>query len=950
MRPRSWTNIRSPLAALVFLAVLAWTGVAGAQLPIPASSQFDMTGFIQEATLDASCAADAHCGGTIKVNGHVVTVPKETIVIFPANALSWQELFVQAPLPWGTLGTAINTSPLGGPTSGMARADCAVVGTTGCTAGPLTTWEAQVIGNRVVGATPNEYIAGLIYVSQQGLNSGAGFINFIDYTLGEMRVGGPIGSSTLGARVRINDPAGRYGRATTSPDIRFTVDPDNPTISAGSGYPMCLPRTAPSGVGVGTDTLCPEQNRPILAAGPPVQYSPSFTMNNLTNPAFHVPLNAGQPAFPRSDIQAPFEVGDYITFAGTLVKDFVCSTTTVPCPDADGPTVGPMPALGAASTYIAAHTIENNVSILTFQGSNPVYVRTDVTILGTGGLIVLGVGEAAVRTRFEGMMSDLTRAVHLFGMDLTSAGTESDRDFGTIGVDPGPPLGAVTGRWRFRPPCAPFGTVPTKPDKQCVMNQAGTFLPPTREVRAVVYDPAVVLAGTGNGFANPALATSVTFVSNPTTVPPTTTTITNVANGLIWGQYHAPILEYVFPENVPGAPIVENNFNAMPFLACGGYSSSTGTLAGILNPWPSNIAPSTSVCVGLTLPPSNVTLTAAPSTVVAVGGTVVTLTASASGTAPITFNIVQTPAAGEPLVTLTPTGPNTATFVALNLASDTTLNFTVTATNSVGSATASTTVTEVVDTPFIDSISAPPVFSGTLATINIAAVDPDGQTVPPLQFTVTQTNTPLPNTQPLVLTQPVSCAVAFPAGLPALPFPQGYTCAQATFILTLTAGQTAQTLTFDVVATDVGNVPPTPSATVSVAVTVNPLPDNIVISSVEYRTSKQRLIVNAADTTTISPLVDMFLMPYVCENGTDIRCVSNGAGQFVYNPDPAAGGLGNKFTNNGGGLYILDISGGPEPICNGSGTYATPCSQTPIRVQSSTGGISGPSAVTRIRL
>ena len=38
---------------------------------------------------------------------------------------------------------------------------------------------------------------------------------------------------------------------------------------------------------------------------------------------------------------------------------------------------------------------------------------------------------------------------------------------------------------------------------------------------------------------------------------------------------------------------MENNFNSIPFLAAGGYSSSTATVAGVLNPWPSVIAPVT---------------------------------------------------------------------------------------------------------------------------------------------------------------------------------------------------------------------------------------------------------------------------------------------------------------------------------------------------------------------
>jgi hypothetical protein len=63
---------------------------------------------------------------------------------------------------------------------------------------PLTTYEVQVVGNRVA----DQYIAGLINISQQSLSAGGGFINFIDYTTGEMRVGGVIGNPATDARVR----------------------------------------------------------------------------------------------------------------------------------------------------------------------------------------------------------------------------------------------------------------------------------------------------------------------------------------------------------------------------------------------------------------------------------------------------------------------------------------------------------------------------------------------------------------------------------------------------------------------------------------------------------------------------------------------------------------------------------------------------------------------------
>ncbi|MGZ4876408.1 MAG: hypothetical protein ACXV5R_14655, partial [Candidatus Angelobacter sp.] len=205
-------NTTFRFAAVLLFSLLAMASVAVAQLPVPASSQFDITGFLQEATVTST--GDAHSGGTLKINGHTVTVPRETIVILPANALTWQEMFANAPAPYTGVAT------------GMALADVPA---------PLTTYEFEVIGNRV----GDTYIAGLIFMSQQALNSGAGFINFINYATGEMRVGGQIvvdglGNPVLsgtnpGTRVRLNDPVGRYGRVM-SPDVRFTVDPDNPTI------------------------------------------------------------------------------------------------------------------------------------------------------------------------------------------------------------------------------------------------------------------------------------------------------------------------------------------------------------------------------------------------------------------------------------------------------------------------------------------------------------------------------------------------------------------------------------------------------------------------------------------------------------------------------------------------------------------------------------------------
>src|SRR4029079_15369081 len=107
---------------------------------------------------------------------------------------------------------------------------------------------------------------------------------------------------------------------------------------------------------------------------------------------------------------------------------------------------------------------------------------------------------------------------------------------------------------------------------------------------------------------------------NPAGLSPITS-----ANGIDYGQYHAPIGEYIFPENVPGAPIPPNNFNEIPFLAAGGYTSFTGVVAGQLNPWPGIPTPPP-VCIA---PVANA---GGPYTVGS-GGTV-TLAASSTGTSP----------------------------------------------------------------------------------------------------------------------------------------------------------------------------------------------------------------------------------------------------------------------------------------------------------------------------
>ena len=652
------------LALVTGIAVSSGNGASAAVLPaLPPSTQFDITGFLQVATLDQACVTAAganldaqghpevaHCGGTMMLNGHTIIVPNETIAILPASALTWQELFAQAPAPYGPTQT------------GMALADLPR---------PLTTYEVQAIGNRVLDpgnvdpTKRDRYIAGLVHISQQDLNAGAGYINFMYYTTGEMRVGGVLGDSTTGARVQINDPAnptsasgGRYGRALT-PDPRFMVDQDNPTIASATGYPMCFPRTDPA---VADDPLCPVANRPLDVTG---VFSMAFQMQNPAN----IPL--GGALDPR--VQAPMEIGDFINFAGTLTAD-------------------------AAGTYMSAHTITDNAAIRTFPGTNPAYVSIEVGLMGTGGLTVFGAGEAAVRTKFEGMTTDPSRRIHLYGIDVNPDGTTSDRDWGTIFPDDA--AGAVPGRWRFRPPCLTFGSVPAanKISKDCVYGPGDIFLPVTREVRAVIE---------GLQSQNPAGPSPLTS-----------------ANGIVYGQYHAPIGEFIFPENVPGAPIPENNFNTFPFLSQGGYTSFTGVVGGQLNPWPSNVVPAI-VCVA---PVGNA---GGPYTVGS-GGTV-TLAGSTTGTSPVFAWTAPPLGSGSISLLNSPTPVYTAPVTAVNQQ----VTLTLTVSNGCGTSIKTAVVNIVGATaPTIDPIPAQSVVSGNSGTVPVSGLDTNNPASVPLTFQV----------------------------------------------------------------------------------------------------------------------------------------------------------------------------------------------------------------------
>ncbi|MCU1382979.1 MAG: hypothetical protein JWL71_1676 [Acidobacteria bacterium] len=502
-----WSAALALVAA--FAGAASWRADVHAQLPLqPVGSPFEMTGFIQSATLDPG--SDPFRGGTITLNNHLVVVPRNTIFQMPATSLTWAELFTHAPAPYGPsqTGLALNDSPK-----------------------PLTTFEVSVQGNRVEPA--GTYIAGLIFLDQLSLMAHPGFINFIDYGTGDMYVGGTLNTPT-GTRVRINDPIGRFGRVM-SHDPRFTIDEDNPTIKTETGFPMCVPRTNPAAA---ADPLCPNGNRPIDTTGRPRAI---FTMPPATAPTATERANPATRAVPLGGDpwrMAPFMVGDYVTVKGPLVAD------------------------ASGSRYIDAWGIDGSVGIFTTPGTQPAYVAIDVMLMGIGPNNNVNLAqEGARRARVEGFTTDISTTISINAVDVDACtGAENDRLWAVQSVDPGPPNGAVAGRWRFRPGAPLFDL------------KAFPFLPPTRELHA--------------------------FSQNQ---PPVTT-----LNGLSAGEYTAPNFEFITPENLGiGNHKVPINFESMAFLAQGSgprdaFMAAPGAASlgrvGQLSPWPGQTPPVIAAC------------------------------------------------------------------------------------------------------------------------------------------------------------------------------------------------------------------------------------------------------------------------------------------------------------------------------------------------------------------
>jgi hypothetical protein len=447
-------------------------------------------------------------------------VPCNMIIQMPANTMTWADMVK------------------GGPS--LALKDS-----------PFPSFEVRVVGNIVAGT----HMAGLMFASQQSANTGSGTISKIDYSTGRIHV--DTGDPANPAVLEINDPNGRFGRAQ-SPDPRFSVDDQNPTIHAGTGYPMCVPRQDPATT---DDSLCPQANRPKPAGAG--RHCRNFTdagvvplpgSGELSAPLasdefcqkFVMPdTDSRGPGDPDASQQAPFEVGDQIAYSGTLVH-------------------------GSGGDYISAHTIEANVGIYTQPNTQPAYVAIGEFGIGSAdpnATAVSGVAqEAQDRIFLESETTDVKTPVDIYLMDVDPRdGTVRNRwitPFEMTGENQaGNPSGGITTQFT--------GAQPQRARLRATKAPIGLLSQPTRNIRVVQRS----LCGPQAQLDQPVL--DACLESAP-----------KVANGLVAGQYYAPTFEFIFPENVqPGDGVVPFDLWHLPFLRYG-EGGQTASGVGPLEPTP----------------------------------------------------------------------------------------------------------------------------------------------------------------------------------------------------------------------------------------------------------------------------------------------------------------------------------------------------------------------------
>ncbi|HMC53363.1 MAG TPA: hypothetical protein VKI64_11430, partial [Acidimicrobiales bacterium] len=161
---RIWSRmVAVASAALVAVPTLALTR------PAPAHALGTLANIVGEVErLSVDNPNDVWSGGTIVVGGQNITIPRNLLIDYPANRLTLQQTFNQAPLECVARGE-----------SGLAKAD-------GCNNNSGGGATATITANRTAGGN---VIAGDLFF-QKGTELVSGVVSFIDLTDGYFRLNG----------------------------------------------------------------------------------------------------------------------------------------------------------------------------------------------------------------------------------------------------------------------------------------------------------------------------------------------------------------------------------------------------------------------------------------------------------------------------------------------------------------------------------------------------------------------------------------------------------------------------------------------------------------------------------------------------------------------------------------------------------------------------------------
>jgi len=278
----SWLDASAQMTMLEPISFGALEGYdslefATIDLCMPQPIKQEILAEIQSITLDDP--SNVYTGATMVVSGgQQVIVPANLLVDLPANRLTLRQIFDDAPPSCAAAGE-----------SGLAASDSCLGGAPGAT--------VHVLANLTSGF---DVVAGHVEIEKgpgaagaPGGNLLSGVITSINHTDGYLVVGGTPGVPSTGTIVRINDPEGvhtvQQGVGCTgatpncSADVRFGLDPQNYTVSFGTGYPACIASTETGGnrvvgsdaTGSG-DPFCPDSNRPADPLTTPVADSTRF--------------------------------------------------------------------------------------------------------------------------------------------------------------------------------------------------------------------------------------------------------------------------------------------------------------------------------------------------------------------------------------------------------------------------------------------------------------------------------------------------------------------------------------------------------------------------------------------------------------------------------------------------------------------------------------------------